>query len=350
MDNFKALTISTVTVQRSLAGARQHGLDGNQLMREVGISTTHTTRRIPLPRFIDLCRLISGRLEDEQYGMLERPQKLGSYRAIAINAVHGQTLGDAMQRFTEFSNLFDNSLSLACKSQGKSAQLQVCRREAMLVRDSFAVDISMMVLHRFASWLINERIPLSLVRLDYLPDSHHEHQYLFYGAPVLGQQTLNTLEFDVAFLERPVVQNEQSLEQYFERAPSNLFLPLEESGQLSLQIRARFAELSEADFAALTLKQYCAEQGISPDTLRRRLHREGSSWQTLRNTQRREIAIHLLSEGKQSIEEISFRSGYTEAAAFIRAFKQWTGYTPLQFRRHLHQGGRHPTQPTTPRN
>ncbi|MGJ8687501.1 MAG: AraC family transcriptional regulator [Spongiibacteraceae bacterium] len=328
------------TVQRSLTGARHQGLDCQNLMAQAGIhpSLIHLPqRRIPLHQFIDLCRLISGRLEDEQYGLLARPQKIGSYRAIAINAVHAKNLGQAMQRFTEYSNLFDNSLFLRCIGSDKSAKLQLERRPNMQVLDSFAIDIALMVLHRFASWLINERINLKKVDLDYLPDRHHEHQYLFFGAPVFGQQNHNLLEFDSAYLRRPVVQNEQSLGDYFERAPSNLYLPLEESGQLALQIRKCLSQMDETTFARYTFKQYSAEKNTSTDTLRRRLHQEGTSWQALRNTLRREQAIKYLADGRRSIEDIAFKIGYTEAAAFIRAFKQWTGLTPLQFRKQLHQ-------------
>ncbi|MBU0537577.1 MAG: AraC family transcriptional regulator, partial [Gammaproteobacteria bacterium] len=36
-----------------------------------------------------------------------------------------------------------------------------------------------------------------------------------------------------------------------------------------------------------------------------------------------------------TIESIAYKTGYTEPGAFIRAFKNWTGYTPLKFRKQL---------------
>lgn len=338
MDNWGAITISVHTVQRCLVGARAHGLNCSKLLRSSGIAPDllqHSSARIPLRQFIDLCRLISGRLGDEQYGLLERRQQIGSYHAIAVNAVHGTTLGDAMSRFTRYSNLFDNSLYLHCVRENSLGKLQVWRRNGMQVRNSLAIDTAVMVLHRFASWLINERIHLHGVRLDYPAEELHEHRYLFFNTQVTHEQEISEVEFDVSYLDRPVTQNEQSLAHYFEDAPAKLYLPLNQSGPLSLEVRSLLENLSEDRFGSFTLKQACTELGLKPDTLRRRLASEGNSWQTIRNTLRREKAEHHLAQSDDSVEQIAFAIGYTEAAAFIRAFKSWTGMTPLQYRKSL---------------
>ncbi|NKI19296.1 AraC family transcriptional regulator [Spongiibacter sp. KMU-166] len=338
MDNWGAISISVHTVQRCLVGARAHGLNCSKLLRSCGIAPDllqHSSARIPLRQFIDLCRLISGRLGDEQYGLLERRQQIGSYHAIAVNAVHGATLGEAMTRFTRYSNLFDNSLYLHCVREKSTATLQVWRRSGMQVRSSLAIDIALMILHRFASWLINERIHLHSVKLDYPAEALHEHRYLFFNANVLHEQEISAVEFDAAYLDRPVAQNEQSLAHYFEDAPAKLYLPLSQSGPLSLEVRSLLESLNEEQFRHYTLRQACAELHTKPDTLRRHLANEGSSWQLIRNTLRREKATHLLTQSGSSIEQIAFAIGYTEAAAFIRAFKTWTGMTPLQYRKSI---------------
>ncbi len=333
-----SISISMATVARSLTGARLHGINCNQLLRSCGIDPalqSSPQSRIPARQFIELCRRISGRLEDEQYGLLERKQRIGSYHAIATNAVHGKTLGEAMQRFASVSNLFDNSLHLSCEFTGQQAKLEVLRRTGMQVRDSFAIDTTLMILHRFGSWLINERIALHMVRLDYQAPPLHEHEYLFYGTSVIKGTSCSSIEFDANYLDRPVVQTESTLVDYFQDAPANLYLPFEESGQYTRHIRRYLDKLTEEAFAKCSLKSYCKTLGTSSDSLRRRLKQEGSSWQAIRNSVRREQAIKLLTSSDKSVEQIAFLIGYTEAAPFIRAFRNWTGATPLQFRKSL---------------
>ena len=338
MDNLLALTISMATVMRSLTGAQLHGLDCSQLLRSCGIDPalqSSPQTRIPARQFIELCRRTSGLLEDEHHGLLERKQRFGGYHAIATNAVHGKTLGEAMQRFMSVSNLFDNSLHLSCVLEGRNASLRVRRRSGMQVHDSFAIDTMLMILHRFASWLINERIALQLVKLDYQAPPLHEHEYLFYGASVLNGAEHSSIEFDQAYFDRPVLQTEQTLAVYSQDAPANLYLPFDESGQHTLQLRRYLDQIPAATFAQHSVKSYCTQLGISSDSLRRRLKEEGSSWQAIRNSVRREHAIKLLASSAHSVEQIAFLIGYTEAAPFIRAFRKWTGATPLQFRKSL---------------
>jgi AraC-like DNA-binding protein len=70
---------------------------------------------------------------------------------------------------------------------------------------------------------------------------------------------------------------------------------------------------------------------INAHTLRRRLAEEGLSYQSIKDQVRRKTAEYYLSQSSLSIEEIAFRSGFSEASCFIRAFKRWSGMTPYHY-------------------
>jgi len=74
--------------------------------------------------------------------------------------------------------------------------------------------------------------------------------------------------------------------------------------------------------------------GFSERTLRRKLKKEGSSFQAIIDDTKYEKAQLYLKQGKESIDEIALKLGYKEAASFIRAFQRWSGMTPAKFRRH----------------
>jgi hypothetical protein len=59
---------------------------------------------------------------------------------------------------------------------------------------------------------------------------------------------------------------------------------------------------------------------------------EGTSFNAVREDVRRQLSRRYLDEGL-SIAEISFLLGFSEPSAFFRAFKRWTGVTPLEARR-----------------
>ncbi len=74
--------------------------------------------------------------------------------------------------------------------------------------------------------------------------------------------------------------------------------------------------------------------GMTARSLQRRLQDEGVSFQTLRDDTRRTLADRYLGEGL-SLAEISFLLGFSEPSAFFRAFKRWTGLTPIERRASL---------------
>ena len=78
----------------------------------------------------------------------------------------------------------------------------------------------------------------------------------------------------------------------------------------------------------------CAESFSSSERqFRRDLKEEGTTYQQLLDKVRSEKACKLLDNSKTSVEQIALLLGYTESAAFIRAFKKWHGITPAQYRK-----------------
>jgi len=72
--------------------------------------------------------------------------------------------------------------------------------------------------------------------------------------------------------------------------------------------------------------------GVPVRTLNRRLAEQGTSVSALRDEVRRDTACHLLAHGGKTAGEVGRLLGYTEPAAFTRAFRRWTGLGPAQWR------------------
>jgi AraC-like DNA-binding protein len=72
---------------------------------------------------------------------------------------------------------------------------------------------------------------------------------------------------------------------------------------------------------------------MSERNLTRQLGREGISYARLRDKVQEERARNFLSNPGLSVSEVAERLGYSEPAAFSRAFTRWTGTSPLKWRR-----------------
>ena len=91
-------------------------------------------------------------------------------------------------------------------------------------------------------------------------------------------------------------------------------------------LRTRPAELGNADALARELH-------VSARTLHRQLHDEGASLQQLKDEVRREQAMDQLRRSSRPVKQIALAVGFCNEKSFSRAFRQWTGESPGEFRR-----------------
>jgi AraC-like DNA-binding protein len=86
---------------------------------------------------------------------------------------------------------------------------------------------------------------------------------------------------------------------------------------------------------APTIRTTSKRLGLSVRTLQRRLEQHDVDFRSLVAETRHELAKRYLAENTANLTEIAFLLGYSELSAFDRAFRRWTGSTPLAARRSL---------------
>ena len=72
--------------------------------------------------------------------------------------------------------------------------------------------------------------------------------------------------------------------------------------------------------------------GMGPRTLIRRLESAGTSFRELVDETRFELAQQMLEDSSLNVGQIAETLGYSRASAFSRAFRRWSGGTPVEWR------------------
>ena len=75
---------------------------------------------------------------------------------------------------------------------------------------------------------------------------------------------------------------------------------------------------------------------MSSRKLQRQLQTAGTTFNTLLNEIRQDLAQNYLREQVTSMTEIAFLLGFSESSAFSRAFKRWMGVSPTEYRKRGH--------------
>jgi AraC-like DNA-binding protein len=142
--------------------------------------------------------------------------------------------------------------------------------------------------------------------------------------------TENELVFDRADLERPFVTHNAEL--------LAIVAPQLEA-ELAQQLRQRsFRERVKATLKKMLagqrpeLRAVARELGVSTRTLQRRLTDEQASFQQLIAEARRELARHYLEHSTLELNQTAYLLGYEDANSFFRAFQQWEGTSPGEWR------------------
>lgn len=84
-----------------------------------------------------------------------------------------------------------------------------------------------------------------------------------------------------------------------------------------------------------TIEAVAKAMNMSARTLHRRLTERSMEFKVLLQKTRFQLANQYLKESRLTLSEIALLLGYSEQSAFTRAFKQWTGETPLRYQKRL---------------
>lgn len=340
MASGRQLSISVHFVRMVLQHAVAQGQDPVQLLRQTRISPRlleEDDARISAARFADLQVNTMLAMEDEGLGYGSQKLPIGSWSMMCHAVIHCDTLGKALARYCRFFGLFQQSTHPRLINDGELACVRVVNpgrnEKANSAGDEYAAELALYNCHRFMSWLVQEHIPVQTFNFDH-PAPPHEGEYrpMFLANPVHFDQPHSEMVLNRALLEKPVLQNEQSLSRYLRHPVLTMLVQQFDKNSWTIQVkktlRRNMEQMPELDDVSRTLD-------LHPQTLRRRLASEGSSFSEIKSQLRRDVALHYLGKQGISIEEIAHRAGFSESSAFIRAFKGWTGVTPYTYRKGL---------------
>ncbi|HEY9037314.1 MAG TPA: AraC family transcriptional regulator [Pseudomonadales bacterium] len=284
-------------------------------------------------------------LQDETFGLHATGERVspGAFRMMCYCIIHCDNLGHAIRRASEFYRIFfERTARLSLVQDDISAALgfsAVSPRPLHLPVQTEEV-YGLSTWHRFCGWLIGEPLPLREVHFQGTkPDVIRKYEQIF-ACPLLFDQPANALVLDLHYLQLPLVHTEKTVKEFLRTAPYQLLvMPAEKPGTgLVAQVRALIGQDFSQGFPSFA--KISRALNMSEPTLRRRLKREGTSFQQLKDDCRRDAAIAYLSRPDLSINAVAALMGFTDPSAFHRSFKKWTGMPPGQYRQ-LELGAAH---------
>ena len=329
-------SISVHFARAVLKHAVSHGVDAMSLLRKNRIShrlLMEDSARISIERFADLHVSTMLAMEDESLGYASRRMPIGCWAMMCQAVIGSETLGQALNRYCRFYQLLEFGVHPQLVVEGDRARIYLRLIDPVTPGNMYLQEMTLFFAHRFASWLVEEHLPLTEVALSYAPlATAVDYKHMFLSNPLKFECEFSEIVISPTLLEKRVVQNEQSLRHFLRHPVLHLLTQNYDNNSWTARVR----ELARHQLTSMPeLADVGNQLGIHPQTLRRRLSGEGTTFKEIKNQLRRDTALHYLGKQGLSIEEIAHRAGFSESSAFIRAFKGWTGVTPYTYRKGL---------------
>jgi AraC-like DNA-binding protein len=308
------------------------GLSPEAVLRHAGLAPSLFERERVVVTTEELFAIYEGlsrASDDPAIGLkLDTENRVEHYDPIAIAALYARSFGDALTRMQRYKRLTcPESIHVRCDA-GE------CRVEfewllATRVEPSLLIDLCFAWVHEIATRGSASAIRAKRVELR-RPEAHRELYERHFGCPVRFGAPQNQLVFHERDLELPFVTHNADV--------LSIVAP-----QLEAELAEQLATRSFRERVKVTLKQTLAGQrpelrtvarelGVSARTLQRRLTDEQVTFQRLVAEARRELAHHYLRHSRMELAETAYLLGYEDANSFFRAFHQWEGTSPGEYR------------------
>lgn len=184
---------------------------------------------------------------------------------------------------------------------------------------------------KFNRLLMGKDAAIRILRFRHPPPGYADRYETFFQAPVAFNQDRDCLEFDREMLDIPLQgaypdlhhQAEQLVEQRLAR----------QSQRHGMAARLHHLFETQSELLGTNIEVLAKHLNVHPRSLQRHLKAEGTSFGELQTEARLAVAVRFLRTGKQNLDALSDRLGFSDRRSFTRAFKRWTGVSPSQYRR-----------------
>jgi len=321
--------------------ARAHA-DFVEICHTVGLDLSlveNSEARISAKQFQAIWEEAVKRINNRNFGLHFGVEIAKNYPGghVLFNAMmNSPTVGEAMDRFIRYNNLMADAVQPKMEVENNLVHLSLdtVNKDVKIPRHISEALLSSYI-HIFRH-LTENKLKLIRVRFSHSqPEDIREHKRIF-EAPILFGQADNELVIERNFLDLPIFLADpeflETLDRFAQRLLDRLYLSSTWSDRVIRLLGNLLVRNKKTDIETIA-----ESLGMSVRNLQLKLKEEGTTYQKLFSTVRKEIALNYLKEKEATICDIAFLLGFSEQSAFNHAFKRWTGFTPREYLRRVEE-------------
>ena len=253
---------------------------------------------------------------------------IGTFELLDYLIVTSETVGDGLRQFARYVVLVAPSLRINVHDDEDPIRIEWVGPPSA----SFGIEYSVTLVVRNLRIETEDRVRFESVSFRHQPDDVSEIE-LVLGCPVRAGAAWSGLSMLGDAWHVPLRRRDPVLRRMLESHPRAVPAPSAAPESLAVDVHRVLASRLARGQAEIDV--IARDLGMSSRTLQRRLLQQGLTFQEVLDRVRKETAEKSIADSSLSIGEIAYLVGYSEPAAFHRAFKRWTGTTPHTYRQRL---------------
>lgn len=316
------------------------GIDTQAVFRRLNISDDYLWKedlRTPHAAQVLFWQVLEEETGDPDVG-LNLGQKLPTYKGHVLEYLFlsSPTFADGLRRAMNYQRLLTDAAELDFHIDDEDCYLILTAAAGEVRRIGHFSEAFVQGAIRFLNSVTDGQFQPLRVHFEHNRKQGADRVQAVLGCPVEFGQKQTRLYFDRALLDYPSPHHEPRLLQLHEQYASEKVAELEKQDIVG-RVERLVAEL--LDSGEVTLDAVAERLNIKPRTLRTRLGEAGTSFNQVLSQFRYRLACRLLAATDESIDEIVYLTGFSEPSTFYRAFKRWSGMTPIEYRRRAAEQG-----------
>ncbi len=334
----KSHKIDARLATRVVSDLRRHGVNADGLLGEVGLrraDVSEPDNRIEYAAALGLIERAATTLEDPSYGLrLGAAQDARDGGLLSFLMLNSPTLLDALTNAQRYLRVVGEGEDIEIERTGPHLTLRFRETDRALRGLRHNSEYIAAVLVRACRDMTRKRV--SPVRAEFMhgrPNAKVGYaEYL--GCAVRFHTEWDALVYETATMRLPVIGADSKLFKVLERACQKILGPTPKKQDIVHDVRERV--IDRLAKGTVSFDDIARELNMSTKTLERRLADRKTTFSTLLDDARSGLAKRYLTDSDLRLEQIAYLTGYSESAALVRAFRRWTGTTPMQYRAKQH--------------
>jgi AraC-like DNA-binding protein len=254
-----------------------------------------------------------------------------SYPVLGFAIMTAPTGHEVFARVLRFSSIVTTSGRLRPREEGDRLVVRWERDGARTLGHRVANEAVLAEVMTALRQTLGREVRAEGVRFRHAAPSRTREHQTFFGARLSWEASEDALVLSRDVLDAVPPFANLAMAAYFEKEAASRLREIRLAESISEAV-ARLVEASLVD-GEPPIERIARQLGRSERTLRRELAAEGAAYRSIVDKVRRARADVLLADASVSLAEVAFALGFSEHAGFSRAYKRWTGMSPVDARR-----------------